>query len=171
MRVTKGKTMVDESVNIKLLADYLDGKPVYESVPATKIGENRYRLKCSPGMAPGVASGDEIELAPSERTGFRVLKRSGNVCVQLFLHRCDNDDRAEITKLVRDIGGWLDGGHDSPSGHLLIYTIPVSIGFGNIERVMTQLSEKFPIEKWMYGNVYDTRDGVTPLNWWHQKGL
>lgn len=170
VRATKGRAMADENVEVKLLADYLDGRPVYESVPATRVGENRYRLRCSPGMAPGVASGDEIELSPAERTGYRVVRRSGNISVQVFLYRCNDDDRRGITKLVEHVGGWLDGGHDSPSGHLLVFTIPLSVGFEAIEAAMERVKAEFGVEKWMYGNVYDTRDGVTPLNWWLCRG-
>jgi hypothetical protein len=154
------------NVFVKILADYFEGKPVHENVPAVKLGENRYRISASPGLAPGIAAGDEIELLPSERAGYRVTKRGGNVCVQLFLNACDSEDRIEITNLVRSIGGWLDGGSDAGSGFLLIYTIPVTAGFSAIQNVMAQVSQRFSVDKWMYGNVYDTKDGVTPLNWW-----
>src|SRR5262245_33064568 len=70
---------------VKLIAEYRNGQPVYEAVPATQVGANRYRLTASPGFAAGVASGDDIELAPQAPLGYRVVKRGGNVCIQLFL--------------------------------------------------------------------------------------
>lgn len=32
--------------------------------------------------------------------------------------------------------------------------------------MMEKACSAFPVDKWMYGNVYDVNDGVTPLNWW-----
>jgi hypothetical protein len=72
--------------------------------------------------------------------------------------------------MVKAIGGWLDGGKDGTSVHLLIFTIPVRAGFGAIEGVMARISEKFAVVNWMYGNIYDIKDGVTPLNWWLTPG-
>jgi hypothetical protein len=75
-------------------------------------------------------------------------------------------ERVEINNLICSIGGWLDGGFDGAAGSLLIFTIPFEIGFGRIERVMEEVASKFMVDRWMYGNVYDAKDGVTPLNWW-----
>lgn len=153
---------------VKLFVDVCDGKPVYEMVPSRKIGPNHYLLLASPGFATGVASGDEIEFVPSEKTGYRVVKRSGNICVQLFLNKCEQHERLMIADIVRAIGGWLDGGKDSLGiGSLLIFTIPISKGFGAIEQAMSQITERFDVDRWMYGNVYNTADGTTPLNWWN----
>jgi hypothetical protein len=158
--------MEDRIVEIKLLADYYDGKPVYEAVPAIKIAGNRYRLVASPGLAPGAASGDEVEAACAGGSGYRVVKRSGNLSIQLFLKECSLADRTKIVHEIEFIGGWLDGGGEAKSGHLLVFTIHVSRGFDTIERAMAKIVAEFPVDKWMYGNVYDTRDGITPLNWW-----
>jgi len=155
-----------EITEVKLLMDHIDGKPIYEAVPAVRTGDNQYRLTGSPGFAPGVACGDEIELSLSERIGYRILKRSGNVCVQLFFNRCSFEDRQAAATIVEAIGGRLDGGKDSDAGHLLIFTIPISVGFRAIEQAMADVSARLPVDRWMYGNVYDTKDGVTPLNWW-----
>jgi hypothetical protein len=155
---------------VKLLADFIDGKPIYETVPAEKVGPNRYRLQASPGFAPGVASGDEIELRPSDVRGFKILSRSGNICIQLFLRECTPDDKQHITTIIESIGGWLDGGAGGKSRpSLLIYNIPVQVGFTLIEEAMAEISEDFAIDRWTYGNVYDPCDGVTPLNWWKKE--
>jgi hypothetical protein len=158
-----------ENTEIKLLIDACGETPAYEMVPAQQIGPRHYRILASPGFAPGVASGDEIELVPFEKSGYRVVRRSGNICVQLFLKSCGPQDRAGITDIIRAIGGWLDGGKDLKgpgSGCLLIFTIPVSAGFEAIEQAMLRITESFDVDKWMYGNVYDPADGRTPLNWW-----
>ncbi|HEX8521952.1 MAG TPA: DUF4265 domain-containing protein [Tepidisphaeraceae bacterium] len=152
--------------HVNLLMDYVEGKPLYESVPALKISENRYKILASPGFAPGVAKGDEIELSSIEKAGYRILRRSGNLAVQLFLRRCSPEERKRIVNVVQNIGGELDGGKDGEAGHLLIFTISVSAGFDVIESTMQRIAEHYPVDRWMYGNVYDTKDGVTPLNWW-----
>jgi hypothetical protein len=156
----------EQPIEVKLLADFVDGKPIYEAVPAIKVGENRFKLTASPGFSPGFARGDEIEAAPSETVGYKIVKRSGNICIQLFLFECTPQDKVKIADLANSIGGWLDGGSDRPDGHLLVLTIPVDVGFELMEKMMNKIQANFTMDKWMYGNVYDTRDGVTPLNWW-----
>jgi hypothetical protein len=155
-----------ESV-VKLLAEVVNGQPVFEEVPALLLRDNRYRILASPGFAPGVAAGDEIELSSTENRGFRIVKRSGNVCIQVFLGSSAEHDESRITAIVKSIGGRLDGGFvGKGNGQLLVYNVPVNIGFGVIEATMNRIQEECAIEKWMYGNVYDPDDGVTPLNWW-----
>ncbi|MDR3659728.1 MAG: hypothetical protein P4L86_04845, partial [Mycobacterium sp.] len=61
---------------------------------------------------------------------------------------------------------WLDGKLESANEWLLVYTIPVSSTFAKIEGVMAYAQQKFPGCRWFYGNVYDPKDGTTPLNWW-----
>ena len=62
------------------------------------------------------------------------------------------------------IGGYLDG-ESHPGGSVLVFTIPVSVGFPAIERVMADVIKQYPESEWYYGNVY-AEDGITPLNWW-----
>jgi hypothetical protein len=155
------------NADVPLVAGFRDGEPVHELVPAVICGENRYRLKATPGFALGVACGDEIELDPAERLGYRVLRRGGNVGVQVFLRRYTAEERRRLTRMVKTIGGWVDGGQgDGSAASLLVFTIPVKAGFGEIERVMTEASEQFAVDEWLYANVYDPLDGVTPLDWW-----
>jgi hypothetical protein len=155
-----------ELTEIKLLADYSDGSPVYELVPAFKMGANRFEIAASPGFAPGIARGDEIELSDTERMGYRVLKRAGNICVQLYLNELNDSIREQLEARVKRIGGILDGGFNSQAGFAAVFSIPISAGFSAIQTLMQQISNEFPLDRWMYGNVYDTKDGVTPLNWW-----
>jgi hypothetical protein len=139
-----------------------DGTPFYESVLAEELGENRYRVLASPGLLEGFAGGDEIELAPEEPLGFRVIRRGGNVCVQFYwkgdLKACARDLGARAAAL----GGRIDGEADG----LLVFTIPVAAGFPAIERIFYDAEKRYAGSSWMYGNVYDPADGETPLNWW-----
>jgi Domain of unknown function (DUF4265) len=143
-----------------------DGSPFYESILVDVLGENRYRVAASPGLAEGMAAGDEIELAPDERLGYRILKRGGNVSIQFFWH--DGD----IKRCLRDmepkaiaLGGCIDG--ETPG--LLVFTIPVTAGFPAIEKIFYDAEKQYPGSTWMYGNVYDPEDPSKQLYWWAKK--
>jgi len=139
-----------------------DGTPFYESVLVERIGPQRYLVLASPGLLEGFAAGDEIELAPGESSGYRIARRGGNVCVQFFWRAAES--RPWLEPQVAALGGRLDG--ETPG--LLVFTIPVSAGFPAIERIFYEADKRCPGCRWMYGNVYDPADGVTPLNWWLQ---
>jgi Domain of unknown function (DUF4265) len=142
-----------------------DGTPFYESVLVERIGPQRYLVLASPGLLEGFAAGDEIELAPEQNSGHRVTKRGGNVCVQFFGSAAES--RPWLEPQVVALGGRLDG--ETPG--LLVFTIPVSAGFPAIESIFYEADKRYPGCRWMYGNVYDPADGVTPLNWWLQSAV
>ena len=140
-----------------------DGSPFIESILVDVLGENHYLVLASPGLAEGIAAGDEIELAPDEPLGYRTLKRGGNISVQFFWH--DGDIKQclrELEPKAQAIGGALDG---ETSG-LLVFTIPATAGFPAIEEIFSDAKKRYPGSHWMYGNVFDPADGKTPLNWW-----
>src|SRR4029079_15570307 len=86
-----------------------DGSPFYESILVDVLGENRYRVAASPGLAEGMAAGDEIALAPDEPLGYRILKRGGNISIQFFWH--DGDTKQclrELEPKAKAIGGRVD---------------------------------------------------------------
>ena len=141
-----------------------DGTPFYESVLVEPRGAGRYLVLASPGLLEGFAAGDEIELAPAESSGYRIIKRGGNVCVQFFLGPDPSRPAGELEPQIIALGGRMDG--QTPG--LLVFTIPVSAGFPAIERVFYDAEKRYSGCGWMYGNVYDPADGVTPLNWWSQ---
>lgn len=88
--------------------------------------------------------------------------------MQMFLRQCSSSERLEIASHIDRLGGKLEGGKDGESGSLLIFAFPISVGFRTVERTMGDISERFSVDRWMYGNVYSTVDGVTPLNWWNE---
>lgn len=140
-----------------------DGSPFYESILVDVLGENHYRVVASPGLAEGIAAGDEIELAPEERLGYRHLKRGGNISIQFFWH--DGDIKQALREMepkAKALGGRIDG--ETPG--LLVFTIPVRASFPAIEKIFYDAEKRYPGSHWMYGNVYDPADGKTPLNWW-----
>lgn len=142
--------------------DDVDREPMYELIPAERIGDNTYRLLRSPGLVEGVAAGDKIEV--DERTKrFNILRRAGNVCAWIFFDgNIDEPAANELRAQIERVGGSLDGGTHSS----LIFTLPSAAGFPAIEEIFKHFEETYPATTWMFSNVYDAVDGVTPLNWW-----
>jgi hypothetical protein len=136
------------------------GSPVEEEVLVEPLGASRYRLLRSPGLVLGMAAGDVFELTADGH--FRVTARGGNLCIQLFFRTAPPGLEQEATRRLAELGGTLDG----MAPMALVYTVPASSGFGVIESTLRALVEEFPGTEWYYGNVYDPKDGVTPLNWW-----
>jgi hypothetical protein len=157
------------NTTVNLVAVLHDGRRVPENLLVENIAENRFRLLRSPGLVQGIAAGDEFELAQEEPDGYRLLKRAGNVCLQVFV---GTDKVAEfrqtLVPLVERIGGRLDGEAAFTELANLVFTIPINAGFPAIEAVMARAKAISPACEWFYGNVYDLKDGVTPLNWWRE---
>jgi len=132
-----------------------------EGVPAVERGPRRFRLSASPGLAQGAAADDEIELA--DDGSFEVIERGGNLAVQVLVaDRFDERLVGELIVQVEALGGRLDGGED----RLRVFTIPVSAGFAPVESVFNAFIARQSGAEWLFGNVYDPDDGITPLNWW-----
>jgi hypothetical protein len=67
-----------------------------------------------------------------------------------------------VTSELARIGGRLDG--QTPKE--LVHTVSAKLGFPDVERILNGIETRFPMIEWIYENVYDPVDGVTPLNWW-----
>lgn len=63
-------------------------------------------------------------------------------------------------------GGRLGGALDGAIERGLMFTVPVSAGFRAGEAVHNVGVAEHPGWEWFFGNVYDPKDGVTPLDWW-----
>jgi len=147
--------------HVLLLIEYRQGRPLREPVHADPLGEEHYRLLSSPGFVQGIAAGDEFRVLDDDGA-FEVTRRSGNIAVQVFHQDTITPLKEEITRRVTVLGGFLDGAIERG----LVFTIPVRVGFSAIEEVFNALVQEYPGLEWYYGNVYDPRDGQTPLNWW-----
>jgi hypothetical protein len=148
------------STTVRVVAGRSSGKPVHEEVHVEQDGHARYRLLQSPGLTLGLAAGDVFTL--HEDGTFEVLQRGGNVCVQIYFEG-DLDEAEQLaSREFKKITGYRDG----RAANVLVYTVPVKSGFPAIEKVTALLKKRFPQLEWYYGNVYDPRDEVTPLNWW-----
>jgi hypothetical protein len=154
----------NESVTtLNLFAGYAaSGNSVKEEVLVERISPREYRILRSPGLIQGVAAGDVI-LAADDGT-FKVLSRGQNLSIQMF-YAGDIEALEKFTmSRLTPLGGRLDG----KDSKLLVYTVPVSAGFQAVEKVLNEAVTSYPGAEWYYGNVYDPKDGVTPLNWWRQ---
>jgi hypothetical protein len=109
----------------------------------------------------GIAAGDEFRLL-DEDGNFEIVRRSGNIAVQVFSRNPVDPVVEEVRRRVATIGGVLDGRIERG----MVFTVPIQAGFSAIEELFNALVKDRPEMEWLYGNVYDTIDGVTPLNWW-----
>jgi hypothetical protein len=132
-----------------------------EPVHVEVLDRGRYRLLYSPGFVVGVAAGDEIELL-DEAGHFKVVRRGGNIAVQVFAKEPVQPFRDEIAAAVREhLSGSLDGGIERG----LVFTIPLKAGFAAIEAFFDDFVRTHSETEWMYGNIYDPDTGQ-PLGWW-----
>ena len=151
--------------HLQLLIQYKDGRPRREPVHAVRLADGNYRVLNSPGFVEGIAAGDEIALL-DEDGKFEVLKRGGNVAVQVYSSEPIEMHKRSLEEQVVKLKGVLDGAIEKG----MVFTIPVAAGFPNIEKIFNSFVEANPKAQWVYGNVYDPEDGVTPLDWWKDEG-
>ena len=138
-----------------------DGQPIVEELPAAETAQGNLRLVRSPAFVKGLASGDKIRLRPATQE-VELLERSGNLSIRVYT-KGDMAALADyLVPALEKLGGELDLHND----RMLVFSIHVSCGFANIESLLEQALVKHPEAAWLYGNVYDPSDGVTPLNWW-----
>ena len=138
-----------------------DGERVYEKVAVRVEPDNRYVALHSPGFVRGLARGDAFELVEGRPGAFSVTERSGNLAVRVYSRVPAAAWDVVLTPQVTQ----LEGRRDIMSELLLVYSLPLTAGFDNIETAFDQALSGSPDVLWSYGNVYDERTGA-PLNWW-----
>ncbi|HBJ88621.1 MAG TPA: phosphotyrosine protein phosphatase [Gammaproteobacteria bacterium] len=142
------------------------GEPVFESLQAELLDEqsNRVRLLKSPLLSRSLAAGDILRIINPNTAEYEMERHSGNLSVRVFRKSRLSELEEHLTSAIEKLGGSLD----FDSERALVYSIHVSLGFGKIEELLNNACEKYPDSVWYYGNVYDPKDGTTPLNWWHE---
>ena len=155
--------MSDKQTTIHLLAGQrADGQLIFENVFATEKGDSCYQLLTSPIFARGAARLDTIRLLAAGR--FEVEQHGGNLCVRVMAKR----DLPAIVEQLRSGFTFLDGQLDYQNERIAVFSVPVIAGFSVIEATLEKVLEAYGDDaQWLYANVYDTEDGQTPLNWWH----
>ncbi|QIL90789.1 DUF4265 domain-containing protein [Microbulbifer sp. SH-1] len=140
-----------------------DGEPVVERLQVRVNDDDSVQLVRSPAFIKGIASGDTIKInrQDPEKPGFDLVKRSGNLAIRVFCR----DDSAKLSDQLSPQIEKLGGELDLESPRLLVFSIHVSCGFEEIEKILNSVCDGAN-SVWYYGNVYDPVDGQTPLNWW-----
>ncbi|WGL15446.1 DUF4265 domain-containing protein [Microbulbifer bruguierae] len=140
-----------------------DGEPVVERLQVRVNEDDSVQLVRSPAFIKGIASGDTIKVdrTDPDKPSFELVKRSGNLAVRVFSRGDSTKLSDQLTPELEKLGGELD--LESP--RLLVYSIHVSCGFAEIEKMLNSVCDGAN-SVWYYGNVYDPVDGQTPLNWW-----
>jgi hypothetical protein len=123
-------------------------------------------LTASPGLVEGLAAGDEIELDSTVSPGFRMLRRSGQLCIWFYLPKpAPPAADARVIRAAGRLGGYLDGGR----AQLRVLTIPVSAGFDAVARELDAAARDLAGSSWLYGNVYEGGNPERPLEWWIER--
>lgn len=138
-----------------------DGQPVVERLQVIVNEDNSCQLVKSPAFVKGIASGDVIKLEDDSRE-FTIEKRSGNLAIRVYCRDDSSELVDELSPPIEKLGGDLD--LETP--RMLVYSIHVSCGFQQIENILNSVVSDDVM--WVYGNVYDPKDGQTPLNWWQE---
>jgi hypothetical protein len=140
-----------------------DGKPIAEKLLVRELESGELQLLKSPAFVKGIASGDLIRFVPGQGE-FELAQRSGNLSIRIFSCGDTGILANQLTGELEKLGGELD--LETP--RMLVYSIHVSCGFQSIESILNRVVGKDGESAWLYGNVYDPDDGVTPLNWWQE---
>ena len=127
---------------------------------------NTYQLLKSPVFVRGIARADVIQQVEQPKGAFKVVQNGGNLCIRLFSKVAFSEPSREalqqsLTTAIEKLGGDLDVREE----RVLVYSIHVSCGFNEIEKILTEQLAGFEDVVWYYGNVYDPESGE-PLNWW-----
>ncbi len=137
------------------------GQPIVERLAVRQNEDDSFQLVKSPAFIRGLASGDVVKMLPESKE-FEIQKHSGNLCVRVYAKENLEAISEQLTPELEKLGGELD----TETPRFLVYSIHVSIGFNAIEALLNRhVSGSSAL--WVYGNVYDPADGVTPLNWWN----
>lgn len=136
------------------------GQPIVERLAVKQNDDDSFTLVKSPAFARGLASGDIVKLVDDSKE-FEIKQHSGNLCIRVYAKHDIDRINEELTPVLEKLGGELD----TETPRFLVYSIHVSCGFKTIEAILNEHVNHQEC-MWMYGNVYDPTDGVTPLNWW-----
>ncbi|MFI8087353.1 DUF4265 domain-containing protein [Streptomyces sp. NPDC086080] len=139
------------------------GRPVFETLPARKVGPGTYELMGSPGMVEGCAAGDLLKIDADGL--FQVELRGPNLCIQTFSELPFSAESLEsLTSSFAPLGGLVEAPADR---RFIVVTVPAAAGFPAVEAVMeTWAAGVNALLEWGFSNVFGP-DGE-PLNWWHE---
>ena len=162
------EALIGGQTTLELLAGrHPNGEMIIERVLVTpQPQEHSFLLIKSPVFVRGIARGDVIQKmeandSNSPKGAFRVLRHGGNLCVRVFSKSSNDSLEQGLTSALEKLGGDLDV-HEE---RVLVYSVHVSCGFNNVEKILNEHLANNDQFSWLYGNVYDPENGE-PLNWW-----
>jgi hypothetical protein len=156
--------MVDkknELILINVYAGTCNGDVVFEELPAIFIGNTKYELLVSPGLALNLAKGDIIDIAENHLPA-KVLSRGGNFCIQIY--DTGQNHIPILEELVSELGGSIDGINN---GNLAI-SVPATAGLDKINTLFDRFTNLTNIQ-WFVGNKYKNPEDPsdeTLSDWW-----
>ena len=155
--------VISGQATLELMAGrHPNGEMIVERVLVTPQPQaNSYLLLKSPVFVRGIARGDVIQKMESPKGAFKVLQHGGNLSVRIFSQSANEAIEQTLTSALEKLGGDLDIREE----RVLVYSIHVSCGFSEIEKILNDLLGNNEQVNWLYGNVYDPNNGE-PLNWW-----
>ena len=162
--------MIKESENktklIQLVAGAdSQGMPVLEKLEVKHLDqEGKFELLRSPLFVRDLAAGDIFTCVLDNPADYRVIERSGNLAIRVFR----KEGIQELEEMLSPEVEKLEGSVDLKTDRGLVYSLHVNIGFAEIEKLFDSAMAKHTDSVWYYGNIYDPKDGVTPLNWWDE---
>ena len=156
--------MDDKATTIKVFAGRSPTGIVQEELLVLPIGENKFKLLKSPGLAMDMAKDDIIELV-SEESPPLVQKRGGNFCIHVYSDFMPTSEIEKLEKLVvENLRGSLDGIYEGN----LTFSVPSSAGVERIKNSFDEFTRRTGIQ-WYYSNIYknpQNSSDETLLNWW-----
>jgi len=112
-----------------------------EVLEAEPTDDGCWRLLHSPAFVWGVARGDVLRLDPSTLCGFVLVARAGNVAVVVA---SPSGEEAACRRILEpeivELGGVCEGGPP----RMLVFSIPVAIGFPTIEALFIVRATALP---------------------------
>ncbi len=159
------KLVQDNLVRIPLK---LENLRMQREIVLAEPGESTdlFIVKNIPAFTYGVAYGDLIQLIDEQSGEFRVIRHSGQITLRVF--SVGGLEKPEIHLLIDKIialKGIFEVGKtnvDPTQKSLLLISLDISIGFGEIEKLMSSMNAID--NQWEYGNIYD--ENGAPLGWW-----
>ncbi len=140
-----------------------EGQHVLEQLEAKVLDkEGYYEILKAPLFVRNLARGDVIATGPQAQGTYTLIQRSGNLAIRIFSKNKLDELELVLTPEVEK----LDGSLDIQTPRALSYSLHVNLGFAVIEALFDNMMASFADTVWYYGNVYDPRNGLNPLNWW-----
>ncbi|MFH8388038.1 DUF4265 domain-containing protein [Kitasatospora sp. NPDC018058] len=134
--------------HIRLLADFTNGRPVFEVLPALLQAPALFELVGSPGLVLGCAAGDVLRV--SDDGQFEVVEQGQNLCIQAAGRGYFTPESlADIRNAIGKLGGVAEA---PPNLRFVVVTVSRAVGLSAIEQVMDRWAAGVDGVEWWFGN-------------------